>query len=182
MTEQQPDAGASMEDRGRGGVLIIEDWPEDQRQFELYLEDVPNVSWGFAWNGFREVIPNTEEYILPLMRRCTPDVLLLDLAWTKEDEDRITAMQQLSGETGESEVDLGGFHFLDALGRCRKEHREFEDVYIIVVTQFSRDPIARAALRKGANEVLRKWESKIPKRINDALWISILNRKARRHE
>jgi DNA-binding NarL/FixJ family response regulator len=164
-------------------LMIIEDWMEDQEQFEKRLSNItttqiiPEFKYIFAWNGFEEKIPDITIDIIPLIERYQVSFVLLDLAWTKLDEKIIImAMDnKKSNEEVEREISkISGIRFLDEV------LPRYPDLHVIVVTQYKTDPLAKICLNRGAKQVFKKWESEkeLEARIVNALWLT----KQRRQE
>ncbi len=144
----------------RREILVIEDWPADQERFEiLFQRSALNADIRFAWDGWSENVPDVE-YILRLIEAQQPNCVLLDLAWTREDEELAVELRAYADpdvitrqlEIYPPEEQLSGLYFLSRV----KER--FPSLPVVVVTQYRTEPLAKVCMRRGAENVYRKWD------------------------
>jgi|SRR5882724_2266569 len=70
-------------------VLIVEDWWADRLRFQYLLEDIPEISFDFAWSAGRPPKGGRVWSINRIVRAAPQyDRVIIDLALNKQDEDR----------------------------------------------------------------------------------------------
>jgi CheY-like chemotaxis protein len=144
-------------------IMVVEDWVDDQERVELLLDGAGySGRYFFAWNGWDECVPSVEE-VLELALNQNVTCVLLDLAWSREDEDLAAQLRSARATPGAPQdaadrlgrFPISGLRFLDL---CRSQRPTFG---VIVATQYV-DPLARIAMELGADHVYRKWEDAKP--------------------
>jgi CheY-like chemotaxis protein len=138
-------------------VLVVEDSRSDRLRFRSILEMI-GTDFCFAWNAKEQEVPDIDE-ILKLIEKINPTVLLLDLAWTTEDDrilqkllfldiDEIEGLKKLieAGNYNSNEKNwISGFRLLEKIKKEKaKDH--IQRLKIIVTTQYI--PAVAFGLRK----------------------------------
>ena len=72
-------------------ALIIEDTDSDRTRMRILL-DSTGVSYKFAWTAEKKEVISIDE-IIKILKKYSPKILVIDLAWTIEDDKRIATLK-----------------------------------------------------------------------------------------
>ena len=134
-------------------VLIMEDSKPDRLRMRMLLGTL-GVPFKFAWNSttrsmlpiIDEDNPNNHKTIFKLMEKIKPEKLVIDLAWTTNDEKNLSKLCFLDKEEIIKENDskghewISGISFIEKLNE-KKDSKDYEFIKninnLIIVTQFA---------------------------------------------
>ncbi len=132
-------------------VLVIEDWWADRLRFENLLQQANiGIQLEFAWTaGRRGTIWPIEKVIAEADKF---DRIFVDLAWTKEDEDRFRAVSEWA--------DVSGVRLLEALSHKEKTGQlpaGFVASRCIVTSAYVHDEVRHHCVARWGTRTLHKW-------------------------
>ncbi len=140
-------------------VLIVEDSRADRLRFRSLLE-MKGRNFKFAWNAEQIKVPEPKE-IIEIIKKLKPSLLLLDIAWKKEDDIRLEKLIFEEKEEIEKIIENESISGFDLLNMLKKEHNSKELFSTIVTTRYI--PAVACGLRayvqkyKYVVDLIHKW-------------------------
>ena len=153
-------------------VLVVEDSRPDRLRFRSILE-LMGVEFCFAWDAKKQKVPDVFEIMKLIRDKIKPSTLLLDLAWTVQDDRLLQELLFLNkkeieeymiekgNDNSNGHTWISGFRLLNELKNVQ-ENELIRNLRVIITTQYI-PPVAYGLRRYLCEEfpfiirIIHKW-------------------------